>query len=91
MWLYILFYTTVPNFGGEASPPPPPPPLDETLMMVTIIVIKISCTFYRREGLFVIIMVTIKRPHILRLIDSLLGVKYIETDIHIHTTCLDVH
>ena len=26
VWLYILFYTTVPNFGGEASPPPPPPP-----------------------------------------------------------------
>ena len=61
-------------------------------MMITIIVIKRSCTFYRREGLFVTIMVTIKRPHnILRLIDSLLGVKYIETDIHIHTTCLNVH
>ena len=24
MWLYILFYTTVPSIGGEASPPPPP-------------------------------------------------------------------
>ena len=28
VWLYICFYTTVPNFGEEASPPPPP---DETL------------------------------------------------------------
>ena len=26
VWLYTLFYTTVPSFGGEASPPPPPPP-----------------------------------------------------------------
>ena len=34
VWLYILFYTTVPNFGGSfppSPPPPPPPPLDETL------------------------------------------------------------
>ena len=29
-WLYIFFYTTVPNFGGEASPP------DETLAIVVI-------------------------------------------------------
>ena len=59
----------------------------------TIIVIKRSCILYRREGLFVTVMVTIKRSHILRLIDSLLGVKYIETDIHVHTACLaiDVH
>ncbi len=33
VWLYILFYTTVPNFGGEAPPPPPPPP-DETLASI---------------------------------------------------------
>ena len=43
------------------------------------------------HGLFVTIMVTTKRPYECILIDSLLGVRYIETDIHIHTACLDVH
>ena len=25
VWLYILFYTTIPNFWGEVPRPPPPP------------------------------------------------------------------
>ena len=40
------------------------------------------------HGLFVTIMVTTKRPYECILIDSLLEVRYIETDIHIHTACL---
>ena len=35
VWLYILFYTTVPNFGGEASPHPPPPRM-KTLVCVCV-------------------------------------------------------
>ena len=49
---------------------------------------------YRHDivhGLFVTIIVTTKRPYVCILIDSLLGVRYIVTDIHIHTACLDVH
>ena len=37
------------------------------------------------HGLFVTIMVTTEKPHACILIDSLLGVRYIETDIDIHT------
>ena len=36
-------------------------------------------------------MVTTNEPHACILIDVLLGVRYIETDIHIHTACLDFH
>ena len=43
------------------------------------------------HGLFVTIMVTTKRPYVCILIDSLLGVRYIETVIHIHTAFLDAH
>ena len=43
------------------------------------------------HDLFVTIMVITKRPHVCILIDSLLGVRYIETGIHIHTACLGVH
>ena len=47
--------------------------------------------YYIVHGLFVTIMVTTKRPYVRILIDSLLVVRYIETHIHIHTACLDVH
>ena len=43
------------------------------------------------HDLFVTIMVITKRTHACIPIDSLLGVMYIEIDIHIHTACLDVH
>ena len=36
VWLYILFYTTVPSLGGGGSfsPPPPPPPMKPCLPYV---------------------------------------------------------
>ena len=47
--------------------------------------------YYIVHGFFVTIMVTTKRPHVCILIDSLLEVRYIETDIHLHIACLDAH
>ena len=44
--------------------------------------------YYIVHGLFVTIMVTTKRLYVCILLDSLLGVRYIETGIHIHTACL---
>ena len=55
------------------------------------IIVLHHAVYYIVHDLFVTIMVTTKTPHTCILIDNLLGVRYIETDIHIHTAYLDVH